>query len=37
MGWTFTILSGAVLWLLRDATFRRINGESAPVASAPPT
>ncbi|HZN96280.1 MAG TPA: hypothetical protein VFB61_00945 [Gemmatimonadales bacterium] len=30
MGWTFAILSGAILWLLRDATFRRINGEPAP-------
>jgi hypothetical protein len=30
MGWTFTILSGAILWLLRDATFRRLNGEPAP-------
>jgi hypothetical protein len=30
MGWTFTLLSGAILWLLRDATFRRSNGEPAP-------
>jgi hypothetical protein len=29
MGWTFTILSGAILWLLRDATFRRLEGEPA--------
>ena len=30
MGWTFILLSGAILWLLRDATSRRINGEPAP-------
>ena len=30
MGWTFTILSGAILWLLRDATYRRLEGQSAP-------
>jgi hypothetical protein len=30
MGWTLTLLSGAVLWLLRDATYRRINGQAAP-------
>jgi hypothetical protein len=30
MGWTFTIVSGAVLWLLRDVTVRRIEG--APVS-----
>jgi hypothetical protein len=29
MGWNFTIISGASLWLLRDATFRRLNGEPA--------
>jgi hypothetical protein len=26
MGWTFTLLSGAILWLLRDATVRRLRG-----------
>ncbi len=30
MGWTFTLLSGAILWLLRDATLRRLEGEPAP-------
>jgi hypothetical protein len=30
MGWTFTIISGAILWLLRDATLRRLAGEPAP-------
>lgn len=25
MGWTFTIISGAILWLLCDATLRRLN------------
>ena len=30
MGWTFILLSGAILWLLRDATSRRNTGEPAP-------